>query len=60
MFPSPGNRPTVQQQTRVSIDQFDQFPCSPKHDRTQKSLDPTVREVLADVVLSFQVKCQRE
>ena len=48
VLPSPRNRPTVQQQTRISIDQFDHF------------LDPTVREAFADVVLFFQVKCQRE
>ena len=50
----------MQQQTRTSIDQFNQCPCSPKHERTQKSLHPTVREAFADVLLFFQVKGQRE
>ena len=60
VLPSPRHRLAVLRRTQISIDQFDQFPCSPKHGRTQKSLDPTVREAFADVVLFFQVKCQRE
>ena len=60
VLPLPKHRPAVQQHTRISICQFNQLPCSPKHDRTQKSLDPTVREAFVDVVLFFQVKRQRE
>ena len=60
VLPSPRHRLAVQQQIQISIDQFGKFPCSPKHDRTQKSLGTTVREAFADVVLSFQMMCQRE
>ena len=44
----------------ISTDQLGQSPCSPKRVRTQKTLDPIVREALVGVVLSPQVKCECE